>query len=160
MTEVKPMNRRPLPPSIHHQQGYTLIELGIVMVVLIALVASAFSGGVGWYQKTKVHDARIQLSSQMLGEIVARWPARNTFVGTTKAMLKVPGVTPWGDTWTITAVTATTLTVAYPLTLSPDTDEVGADLAANLTSLVSSRNILSATYDSGTNVLTVVYSII
>jgi type IV pilus assembly protein PilE len=105
------------------QNGFTLLELMIVVVVITTLALLAFSG----YQQ-QVRKSRRAEARQIISDIALRqekWRSNNVaYLGTdsSAAELTAFGAIPSGDYYTISVTTAESGT-AYTLTAVPKNDQ-------------------------------------
>lgn len=135
------------------QSGFTLVEV-MVALVLVAVLGALFVGATGVsarIDKANMTAAQNQIANLIVQETVAFYARRRSLSGLATTDMSVSTATPWGDTWSISARTASTATFSYPMDGADDT--LGADLAAYLSGMTSTSAINSASYTAATNIL-------
>jgi prepilin-type N-terminal cleavage/methylation domain-containing protein len=138
------------------QKGFTLIEivvaLSIVMMLLIFLVPGLFQS----QEDSKVQAAQTQIMKDFPSAILRVKTMARTCASITTAKLVargIPAQTPWESNWSVTAATATAVTISYPTGISDAS--ILTDVASGLPKYPAdkSSNITSATASSGNLVI-------
>lgn len=127
------------------QQGFTLVELVIVLAILALIIGVMSSGLFQSKEDAKVQSAKTQLLKDFPSAITRLVTMSNKCNASTVDKPKMiargaPAETVFGGAWTVAATTGNTVVVTYPLDLQD------AALATTLRdSLVGSPNVRSAT---------------
>lgn len=127
------------------QQGFTLVELVVVLAILALIIGVMSSGLFQSKEDAKVQAAKTQLLKDFPSAITRLVTMSNKCNNTTITQAKLiergaPEETVFGGAWTVTTSGGNTATVTYPLDLQ-DTS-----LATSLKdSLVTAPNVKSAT---------------
>ena len=127
------------------QQGFTLVELVVVLAILALIIGVMSSGLFQSKEDAKVQAAKTQLLKDFPSAITRLVTMSNKCNNTTITQAKLiergaPEETVFGGAWTVTTSGGNTATVTYPLDLQ-DTA-----LATSLKdSLVTAPNVKSAT---------------
>jgi prepilin-type N-terminal cleavage/methylation domain-containing protein len=145
------------------QKGFSLIELSMVIsVIALLLIAANFAftsvqSNLAVKQVTEELEFYFPVAVQQCQ--YRRGPRDLTECDTVAQITAVSTLssdaTPFGDTWTVAAVTAigNDLIIVYPLTNAPNPDALGPDLETKLDLI----NRVSATYAAGSDTITVTY---
>ena len=143
------------------QAGFTLPEI----LAVIALIGILVSTMVNSFDAASEDLAMTQSLDALLNDVPAAmlsYRARNgSMTGIVKADITGAGIdenTPFGDAWTLGAVTARTVILNWVLTSAQDPDDFGADLGTALGN-VNGSAVTSSTYTSGTKTLAATFRI-
>jgi prepilin-type N-terminal cleavage/methylation domain-containing protein len=149
--------------STKAQKGFSLIELSMVIAVIaLLLIAANFAftsvqNNLAVKQATEELEFHFPIAVQQCQ--YRRGPRDLTECDTVAQITAVSTLssdaTPFGDTWTVAAVTTlgAPLIVVYPLDSAPNPDTLGPDLATKLNLI----NRVSAAYAAAANDITVTY---
>jgi prepilin-type N-terminal cleavage/methylation domain-containing protein len=127
------------------QQGFTLVELVVVLAILALIIGVMSSGLFQSKEDAKVQAAKTQLLKDFPSAITRLVTMSNKCNNTTITRDKMvergaPEETVFGGAWTVTTTGGNTATVTYPLDLQDTT------LATSLKdSLATAPNVKSAT---------------
>jgi prepilin-type N-terminal cleavage/methylation domain-containing protein len=138
------------------QQGFTLIELAIVLAIAALLAATFLPGLLKNRDDAQYTSALTQLQKDFPSAITRQLARTNQCNATTMTRTNLltrglPANTVWGTAWSATYA-SNRVSVVYPLTNADDPATAGADLVSAL----SSSSNVAAVSVSGTN-LTVQY---
>ena len=143
------------------QAGFTLPEI----LAVIALIGILVSTMVSSFDAASEDLAMTQSLDALLNDIPAAmlsYRARNgSLTGIAKADITGAGIdgdTPFGDAWTLGAVTARTAILNWVLTSAADPNDFGADLGTALGN-VNGSAATAGTYDSTKKHLPVTFRI-
>ena len=145
--------------SIRHQRGFTLVEVLIAIAVVTMLIGFFVSSGVDGIDQAKTGAAQNQVANRIAQGVAARYGSTLTLSGVTAAQLQETTTTPFGDTWSVSATGARTVTIAYPVTSASDADVTGAAMASYLTGITGTSVISAASYNATTDTLSITYTL-
>lgn len=121
--------------SMRKNQGFTLVEVMVVIVILGLLMAVVGQQLGGRAEDGKVGATGLQLRESFPSQIGLQYMRSYDCASITKADLEARGAnskTSWGENWTVSNTTADTVEITYPLASSKDPESAGSDLASTL----------------------------
>jgi hypothetical protein len=133
----------------------TLIAMGVVAAIIIGVYAMGKSLKSGTLQDRIIHETKVLFNASTIDCLKLN---QDLSTCTTTRMTSGAGgikttTTPCGDTWSSTQ-SASSVVVTYPLDRCDDPDTFGTELSASLDDIYK----INATYDAGTDDLTITYS--
>ncbi|MPQ69297.1 type II secretion system protein [Pseudomonas sp. MWU12-2323] len=134
------------------QQGFTLVELVVVLSILAVIIAVMSSGLFQSKEDAKVQAVKTQLLKDFPNGITQLVTMGNTCDNTTVTYARmvtrgVPALTVFGSVWSITTSGGNTATVTYPLDLSDTT------LATDLQTAMSTAPNVASVSGSATQIV-------
>ncbi|MCB1733701.1 MAG: hypothetical protein H6981_01235 [Gammaproteobacteria bacterium] len=141
------------------QSGYTIVEMTLVAIGLAIIIGGIVGAGIGVINQSENTVAQTQLGNRIPQGVSAYWAAAKTLSGVTAAGLSDSTDTAWGDTWSVSATGARTVTIAYPLTSADDADVDGPKLVLFLTDMFTTSPVSAASYNATTDTLSVTYTL-
>lgn len=130
------------------QKGFTLIEMMIVLVLVSLLAGWAYNAVSGSKEDARFAIAENEIKKSFPESIEKLLLRQPNCSGRTKAQLTSRGLDSnnvYGNAWTVTATTASTLTVRYPMRSAGDATEMRTRLTGN--KAISSVSASSANLD-------------
>lgn len=142
------------------QRGFTLMEI-LIVVILLGLLAAVVAPSLGSNQETgKVNASNLMLKQTFPQAIGSQFSRTQDCSSITKANLEARGLngeTPFGDSWTLSNATSTTIEITFPVSSANDSAEAGGDINTSLqASIADGANSLEASSFSDPD-LTVTY---
>jgi type II secretory pathway pseudopilin PulG len=143
------------PNTLKKQGGYTLVELGLVLIVILILGGVIYASFTALYNSAK--DQQVEKEILQFNLALHRCLDRDReslSTCTNDKIILYSGLTSTstacGDTWSA-AASANNVAFTYPLTKCEDSDGLGASLENKINKLPK----VSAVYTTGTNSLVV-----
>jgi type II secretory pathway pseudopilin PulG len=141
--------------TLKKQGGYTLVELGLVLIVILILGGVIYASFTALYNSAKDQEVEKEILQFNLALHRCLDRDRTTLVACSEAKIQLysgltSNTTACGDTWAATPA-ANDVTFTYPLGRCEDSDGLGSSLEKKINQLPN----VSAVYTTATNNLVI-----